>query len=131
MSAEGVELVRESFRRWESGEFDLIESFWHEECRITAPEGWPEAGPFVGRAAVAEQLERLAAGFEQNEVEVKEISDHGDWVVVDYEWRARGTGSGIENRMEMAAAFRVEDRRFSEGHYRWSRAEALKAAGLD
>ena len=54
----------------------------------------------------------------------------GDLVLLDFGWVARGTGSGIESRTQSSAAFRVGDGLIMEGHYRWSRPEALEAAGL-
>jgi hypothetical protein len=79
---------------------------------------------------VLKQFKRLGADFEQQTVKVNDASLEGDWVVVDYEWIARGVGSGLENRMVMSAAFRVVDGLLREAHYRWNRADALKAAGL-
>jgi hypothetical protein len=55
---------------------------------------------------------------------------HDDWVVVAFQWRVRGEGSGIETQLGVATAVRVKEGRIIEWHNRWSRAEALEAAGL-
>ena len=129
MTGRNVEIVLESVRAFEAGDFGRVE-LWHPECRITAPEGWPEQGPFVGRDAVIQQFKRIEADFGRQTLDVKSTSARDDWVVVEFEWTARGTASGAETQLEMAAAFRVQEGQLIEGHYRWSGAAALEAAGL-
>jgi ketosteroid isomerase-like protein len=63
MSQENVELVMESFRRFEANDVQGYAALWHPEGRGTAPADWPEPGPFVGRDAVVAQFERLAADW--------------------------------------------------------------------
>jgi len=129
MSGRNLEIVLESMRTFVAGDFGRVE-LWHPDCRITAPEGWPEQGPFVGRDAVMAQFERLGADFGEQTLDVTTTSARDDWVVVEFEWSTRGSSSGAETQLEMAAAFRVQEGQLIEGHYRWSRAAALEAAGL-
>ena len=77
------------------------------------------------------QFERLVgdfSNFHSSNVEV--ITETEDWVVIAFRWHTQGAQSGISGTWEMAAAFRLKDERFIEGHYRWERQEALEAAGL-
>jgi len=129
MSERNVEMVLEAIRLFEAADFGRVD-LWHPDCRITAPEGWPEQGPFVGRDAVIAQFERLAADFGEQTLEIKTTSARDDWVVIEFEWTTRGSSSGAETQLQMAAAFRVQEDQLIEGHYRWSRAAALEAAGL-
>jgi hypothetical protein len=130
MSEENVEYVLRRFQEFEADQAPNPDA-WHEDGVLTAPHGWPEPGPFKGRAAIMRQFERLVgdySSFHSTSVEV--IADEGDWVVVAFRWHTRGAHSGIEGAWEMTAAFRVKDARFIEAHYRWERQEALEAAGL-
>jgi ketosteroid isomerase-like protein len=52
MSQENVEIVRESIRRFRPSGLDEWAELWHQDTRMTVPEGWPEPGPFIGLDAV-------------------------------------------------------------------------------
>jgi ketosteroid isomerase-like protein len=130
MSEENVAIVLAAFQRFdESRRPDP--GLWHEDGFLTAPDGWPEPGPFKGREAVMRQFERLIDDYSASySTDVEVIAQKDDWVVVAFRWHTRGAKSGIASTWEMAVAFRLKDERFIEGHYRWERQEALEAAGL-
>jgi hypothetical protein len=132
MSEENVEVALELFRRFNPEDLKGgWAALWHPEGRSTPAPGWPEPGPFVGRDAIVRQFERLFADWSeyQNE-EIEVVADHGDWVVITWLLRTRGAASGIETQLDLAVAMRFEDRHVIEGHFRWTREEALDAAGL-
>src|SRR5688500_10799089 len=108
MSQENVDVVLEATRRFEAGDWAGYREIAHPDLRITAPEGWPERGPFVGQDAVIGQYERVSADWaEQRITKVNIVADQGDWVVMETRWHVRGIGSGIETDFEMAIAARV------------------------
>lgn len=130
MSQAKIDFVLEGFRTFEAGQID-IEGRWHENCRLTGPPGWPEQGPFEGQDAIRRQFERLGADYAETRFDnVEVVADQGEWLVVRFTWLTRGFASEIETAADMAAAFRVKNGRFLEGHYRWHPDEALKAAEL-
>jgi SnoaL-like domain len=131
MSQENVEIVLEGIRRFEASEFDEATSHWHPDGWITGPEGWPERGPFEGREAVFGQFRRLAADWGEHKVsDVEVVADRADWVIVTFRWEVEGGKSGAATTADLAAAYRVVDDLIREAHFRWTREEALKAAGL-
>lgn len=130
MSQENVEIVLEAFRHAEANEVEGIAALMHPEVRATAVRGWPEPGPFVGRDAVLAEIPRLLEWEENRFTDINVVADERDWVVVEYRWEARGAASGIETHFDVAVAMRVRDARIIEWHNRWSRDEALEAAGL-
>jgi ketosteroid isomerase-like protein len=131
MSEENVEIVLRGFRLIEADDFERWATLWHPESRATAPVGWPEQGPFVGRDAIVRQFERITSDWEEHHFENVELAaDEGDWVVFTYRWCARGVASGIETDFDLAVATRVVDDSMVEAHFRWNRGEALEAAGL-
>ena len=130
MSQENVDFIVDGFKRYEKGELEFAER-WHENGVLTGPEGWPEQGPFHGPEAIQGQFERLRTEYADAGItDIQVLADEGEWVVVRFTWRTRGLASGIESAADMAAALRVKDGRFLEGHYRWHAEDALEAAGL-
>jgi ketosteroid isomerase-like protein len=131
MSREDVEVVLEAFRLFEESDFEGGMHLWHPDSRITGPEGWPEPGPFDGRDAVFAQFRRLAADWGENRfTEMEVVAERADWIVLTFRWEVRGGQSGAATARSFAAAYRVKDGRISEAHFRWSREQALEAAGL-
>ena len=131
MSEENVEVVLEAFRRFEAGDMTGLAKLFHPDITTTAAEGWPEQGPWIGRTAVVAQYERLAADWTEMRVRLSEVvADVGDWVVAQFSWQGRGAQSGIETSLDVASAIRLRDSLMVEIHNRWTREEALEAAGL-
>jgi ketosteroid isomerase-like protein len=131
MSEENVEVVLEAFRRFEAGDMTGLAKLFHPDITTTAAEGWPEQGPWIGRTAVVAQYERLTADWTEMRVRLSEVvADVGDWVVAQFSWQVRGAQSGIETSLDVASAIRLRDSLMVEIHNRWTREEALKAAGL-
>jgi len=129
MSRENVEIALEALRQFVEDGPDPDR--WHEDGLLTAPDGWPEPGPFRGKAAINTQFERLVRDYSEfgfSDVEV--IAESEDWVVIAFRWHTRGTLSGVAGAAEMAVAFKLRAGRFAEAHYRWQRQDALEAAGL-
>jgi ketosteroid isomerase-like protein len=131
MSQENVELVLQNYRAFEAKDFEAISRTWHPNGRTTAPEGWPEPGPFEGRDAIVRQFRRLASDMgEQHIREVEIVAARDDWVVAAFLWEVRGAGSGAAVATKLAGAYRVRDGTLVEAHFRWTPEEALEAAGL-
>jgi hypothetical protein len=63
MSQENIDLVLESIRRFRPSGLDEWAELWHQDTRMTLPEGSPEPGPFIGLEAVKRQFERLFESF--------------------------------------------------------------------
>jgi ketosteroid isomerase-like protein len=130
MSQQSVEIVRETFQRFEARDIDGLTALYAPDAITFAPEGWPESGPFVGRDAVIGQFARLFEDWADQHVALIDSTEGGDWVVVRFEWRVRGSGSGVETRAEMSAAYRFAGGRIAEVRFHWSHERALEDAGL-
>jgi hypothetical protein len=85
----------------------------------------------VGRDAARAEIERLIDWGEIRFTDIDVVAEQGDWVVVAYRWHVRGAGSGIATQLDVAAAVRVKGGLIIEWHNRWSRDDALEAAGLE
>jgi hypothetical protein len=131
MTRDNVEIVLDELRLFEAEDDEWDQRNWHPDSRLTAPEGWPEPGPFEGLAAVGKQVRRLASDMgAHNFRDLKVVADREGWVVVSFLWDVRGAGSGAPFASKMAGAYHLVDGRFKEAHFRWTPEEALGAAGL-
>ena len=108
MSEEDLEVVLEGIRRFEASDFEGVSRRWHPDSWITGPEGWPERGPFEGRAAVLGQFRRLAADWGEHRVsEIQVVGgpgglDRGD-VSVGGAGRAKRGRDRVEPRSRLPA----------------------------
>jgi ketosteroid isomerase-like protein len=130
MSQENVEIVLEYLQRAEANDLEGAAALMHPQIRATAVRGWPEPGPFVGRDAALAELKRLIEWGENRFTDIDVVADEEDWVVIAYRWQVRAAGSGIETHFDVASAVRWKEGHVIEWHNRWSREEALEAAGL-
>src|ERR687895_1607902 len=113
MTQGDVALVLEALRQFEEEEFEVIGSTWHEDGVVTAPEGWPEPGPFEGSDAVEGQFRRLASGLGRHHFrDVDVVADRDGWVVVSFLWDVRGEGSGAAFSSKISGAYHVVEGRF-------------------
>ena len=131
MSEENVDKALEVLRCFQAGDFEGVAAFFHPDVTVTPPEGWPEPGPFIGKEAATAQYEQTYSQFEEHEIDLKAVEARGDWVIIDYKWKVRGAGSGVEVEFDATGVARFEDGLVRENHQRWDHAEALKAAGLE
>jgi|SRR5215211_2246240 len=131
MSQENVDLVLESIRRFRPGGLDEWAELWHQDTRMTMPEGFPEPGPFIGLDAVKREFERMIESFSAFRFEdVQVVANSGDWVVAPYRVATRGQASGADSDVHLAVAYRVKDGLLIESAVRWRVEEALEAVGL-
>ena len=130
MTSPNVSVVLDALRSFGADDLDALAALHHADVYGTAPAGWPESGPFVGRDAVMGQAERLTAEWEEHEIlDLEVVAAEGEWVVVGFNWRVK-SARGIEGSIGNATAYLVRDGRIAECHFRWERADALEAAGL-
>jgi ketosteroid isomerase-like protein len=59
MSQENVEVVRRVYDAWNAGDMTALRDLCDLDVVMHHREGWPEAGPSVGREAVMRQCEQL------------------------------------------------------------------------
>jgi len=128
MSAENVEVVRRMLEAaFERGDGEAALSCFSEDV-VFHP---LVAGPYHGRAGVAEQMLVWVAEFDDYWYEADELIDTGDGVVVL--WRHGGIGktSGIPTEAEGGTFFKFDAAGLISHAWVYAdRAESLEAAGL-
>ena len=131
VSQENIEVVFAAFRRFEADDMSGFRALLDPGIAATAAAGWPEPGPWIGADALVTQLERIRAGWsEHGMAQVEILAERGEWVVIEYSWETEVATSGIATVFDLVGAFRVRNGLIAEAHFRWNRAEALKAARL-
>jgi rhodanese-related sulfurtransferase len=126
-----VEVALAASRCFEANDMTGFGALLDPGVSATAAAGWPEHGPWIGADALVTQLERIRTEWSEHRIaEVEVLADKGEWVVIEYSWEAESATSGIDTVFDVVGAFRVRNGLIAEAHYRWNRAEALKAAGL-
>jgi ketosteroid isomerase-like protein len=127
MSQENVDVVRAIFEAWNAG--DLAPELYDPDVIVRNDEGWPEPGPFVGRAAVMRQYEQLRETWDADALElIGDFIDVADHVVLRVIWR--GVGQGPESNIEYTCVYTVRKGRVVYMEYFWDHAKALETLGL-
>ena len=129
MSQENVGVVRDYFRAWNAGDMEGVRGLFDPDAVMVVERDWPEAGPFVGRDAVMQQLNQARAAFESESLEF--LSDPvavGDRVIPRVAWHC--VGRGPQSDMEWTNVFTIRDSRILNVVFFWDHAKALEAAGL-
>jgi ketosteroid isomerase-like protein len=136
MSRENVEVVRRAFEAFNRGGPEALISggFWSPEIVWdTTPSGIPGLGVYRGYDEVRSAFEDdwfTAFPFEEWELAVEELIDHGDQVIVLSRQRGRGASSGVAVELEQAHVFTLRGGKIVRFDSYLDRRKALEAVGL-
>jgi limonene-1,2-epoxide hydrolase len=130
MSRENVELIRRAYEAVARNDLDAASACIHPEIEFHTYGESPAAGVYRGKDAVRQYNEDLFEQFESVRFEVAEILDAGERVVVVSMQHALPKGGRQEIAVRVTEVWVVRDDLLAERRSYWTRAEALKAAGL-
>jgi ketosteroid isomerase-like protein len=134
MSEENVALAQKAIDAINRSDFDALLAFLSPDVVWEALEGVTGIGElYRGRAEVREWIELMLENAEEGvaHIEVEQITDLGDgrvFIAVVLTARRRGSGVPFEYRTWQIAWF--ADGLITRRQVFWTRAEALKSAGL-
>jgi ketosteroid isomerase-like protein len=134
MSEENVALARKAIDALNRGDFDALLAFLSPDVVWEALEGVSGIGElYRGRAEVREWIALMLEDTEGGSIhaEIEQMADLGDdrvFIAVVLTARRRGSGVPFEYRTWQIAWF--ADALITRRQVFWTRAEALKAAGL-
>jgi ketosteroid isomerase-like protein len=136
MSQENVEIVRraiEAFNR--HGVESLVSGSFYSPEIVFDPSsaGIPGTGVYHGLDEIGAFFEEDWFGafpFEEWELDVEELIDHGDQVIAMTRQRGRGASSGVAAELELANIFTLRDGEILRLDLYRDREKALEAAGL-
>jgi ketosteroid isomerase-like protein len=133
MSEENVALARKAIDALNRGDFAALLTFLSPDVVWEALEGVTGIGEvYRGRAEVREWIELMLENAEEGiHAEIEKIAELGDdrvFIAVVLRARRKGSGAPFEYRTWQIVWF--ADRLITRRQVFWTRAEALKAAGL-
>ena len=80
MSHENVDVVRAAYEAWNVRDMDAFRELHDPDTIIVRGlQGWPEAGPFVGREAVMRLFEGLRETCDEETMELISLIDEVTW----------------------------------------------------
>jgi ketosteroid isomerase-like protein len=127
MSQENVEIVRDYFEAWNTGDRDF--SIFHPKIVYHPRADEPDPSPQVGRDAYEELICGFADTFAQVTVQLRELIDCGDRVIASTVLHGRMRGGG-EVRDDYVFVFAVRQQLVVEGWEYRTKGEAIEALGL-
>ena len=132
MSQENVEIVRQSLAAFGSEGLDGVARFWHPQIDWRAIEGAPDdIGVFSGLDAMRRYWGEWLDMFEEARNEPDELIDTGDRVVAVQHASGRSRRNGLPVDLHYAVVYTLRDGKIIRGREYATRAEALKAVGLE
>ena len=132
MSEENVALVRKSIDALNRGDLDAWLPFHDPDVVWEALEGVPGVGDlYRGRAGMREWIELMWTNVEDFHVETEQIAElSDDRVFIAVVITARRKGSGVPFEYRTWQIVWLADGLITRRQVFWTRAEALKTAGL-
>jgi ketosteroid isomerase-like protein len=129
MSQANVEVVRTAYEVWNAGDMETLRELYDPDIELSAAEGWPEPGPYVGRDAVMRQWEQMRDTWDTDAFELTGDFIHAaDRVAVSFIWH--GAGHGPEANIVGTGVYTVRKGKICGIELFWNQEEALAAAGL-
>jgi ketosteroid isomerase-like protein len=131
MAASNVEIVREIYSRWGSGDFRGGTERYDADVELVMRHGFPETGVWRGPGEIARFMrEQFLADLEDAAIRGEEFTDAEGCVVVAVHQSATGPGSGVPVEMRYYQVWTLRAGRVTRIENIRERAEALAAAGL-
>ena len=124
-----MEIVRRGFEHFIATGEPLWETV--DEEVIIRDHDIPDSGDYRGYAGLARWREDWDAAWDAWRWEPEEFIDAGDRVVAVLRVYAKGRGSGVDVERLDGAVYTLRDGKSIRIDYYGSKAEALKAAGLE
>jgi ketosteroid isomerase-like protein len=126
--SENLDLVRSILAPWERGEVNFDQ--WNPEMEFVVVDG-PEPGSRTGLAA-RRWVEAFLTAWESVRFEVSEYRELDDRrVLVVFDARGRGKGSGIEVDQRRASVVHVDQGKVTKIVNYWDRDRAFADLGLE
>jgi len=133
MSQENVEIVRDQYAATNERDFVRAMSYYAEDVELAVPSGHLRSGTFRGAGAVGRYFGEFFATFDRGaRFDVQEITAVNDSsVLMTGVYHARGRASGVEIAGDVIWLYGLRDGKIVSVRWYDSRAEALKAGGLE
>ena len=130
MSQENVEIVREIYEAWSSGDFRAGADRLDQNVMFIVSPDFPEFGVFVGPEGVRQFMRRFLEQWKRITIEAKHLEAVGDTVLAHVVQHQVGRASGLAGDISTFMLFAFRGRKIVRIESVLHRAEALEAVGL-
>jgi ketosteroid isomerase-like protein len=127
MSAELVQLVKQGYEAWNSGDRGWVLEHMSENIEWVTPENDPDPGTYRGYEGVEQYWAQWRAAVGQLQFKLEEILDAGDSVVVVARRQGKGEHSGLQISDRVIQVFDFEDGKCVRVHEYYDRSAALSS----
>jgi ketosteroid isomerase-like protein len=131
VSRENVEVVRRAIEVFNRDGPEAVTAFFDPEIEWHDLPEQPDARVHHGHEGFLAAYEQFAGGFEDYQVLLEEIIDHGSQVITYTRTVGRGRGSGATFEQRQAGVFTLRNGSIARAKWFGTRGEALKAVGLE
>jgi ketosteroid isomerase-like protein len=131
MSQQNVNAVRASWEAWERGDVEATFAIYDPAIEIFDHDLPDAKASYTGLDGLGQWQADWEASWASWRWEAQDFIDAGDRVVVVLRVHATGRGSGVEVERLDGAVFTLRGGRCIRFDYYGSKAEALKAVGLE
>jgi uncharacterized protein len=111
MGETALDVVRAMYAAWNREDFPGLPELLDPDIEYVNPPDAVEAGTRRGLAAFTRALTKTLEGWETWQMEIEEVSAHGEDVAVVVRYRARGRASGVEVEGRESALWTVREGR--------------------
>ena len=129
MSQENVEIVRQAFAEFQSGNF-WVPEFFDPDVRIRWLDAVGSPSETVGLQDMSDFMLNWLGTFDNVSMVAEQVIDAGDQVVVIAAWRGRGKASGVDTEWRQGTVWTLREGRVASIVGYESPSDALEAAGL-
>jgi ketosteroid isomerase-like protein len=133
VSQENVEIVLDSYRRFNAGEplASLVREYHHADSEWHVAREDPDSAVYRGVAAITKHQERWIDSYPDLKLEASEAKANGDQVFAWVRVVGHGAGSGLPVDMRLAHVVTFRDGKITRLDVYYDRSEALRAVGLE
>src|SRR5512132_2413955 len=130
MSEENVEIVRQMYDAYYSGDAEVALDYFDPDVVVDASKGRPDLGIGHGREQVRRVVTSWVGTWDEFHEEIEEMRDLGSRVLVLTVQHGRGRGSGVEVEARYTFLYDVHGGKITRMALYGELGEALEAAGL-
>ena len=131
MSQENVDLTRQAYATWNTGELEWLLDHMTDDFEFQPGLGFSDLNTVIrGKEGWRQFAETWREAWEDITVKVERIEDLGDRIVALLTFNGRGRGSGVEVSLRVGHVATVRDGRLSKLVSIASWDETLEAVGL-
>ena len=130
MSRSNVDLVREAFEAWNSGDVDRVIELVDADFEFIPFRSQLDGAPYIGAEGLRQFARDSAEEWDHLRIVIDELREAGDRVLLLGRYDARGRASGVAVEFPAAWVAHVRDGRIAHLRSYSDREAAIAAAGL-